>query len=103
MTEDEPAPDGAADGRADASTADGTGTEPEPDSGGEPATDIPDRGTMRARIWTIAAAFNDPADYGIPPLPEWTVYKEAGGGMALGAAEHDGVFIAADTPVTVRR
>lgn len=103
MTEDEPAPDGAADGRTDGSTADGTGTDPEPDSGAEPSTDLHDRGTMRARAWTIAATFNEPADYGIPPLPEWTVYKETGGGMALGAAEHDGVFIAADDPVTVRR
>jgi hypothetical protein len=60
-------------------------------------------GRMRARFWTIAASFNDPADYGIPPLPEWTVYRESGGGMALGAEESDGVFIAADDPVRVRR
>ncbi|WP_254832935.1 hypothetical protein [Haloglomus salinum] len=73
-------------------------------SGEATATAIDDEpGAMRTREWAIAANFHDPADYGIPPLPEWTVYKEARGGMALGVADGDGVFIAADDPVKVRR
>jgi hypothetical protein len=69
----------------------------------EPTTDSGEPGAMRTRTWSVAVNFHEPADYDIPPLPEWTVYKETGGGMALGAEEGDGVFIAADEPMAVRR
>jgi hypothetical protein len=92
MSGDEPATDGADPAGAEAASGDRQGSI----TGAEP-------GEMRARTWTVAAGFHEPADYDIPSLPEWTVYKEAGGGMALGAADGDGVFIAAEEPMDVRR
>lgn len=61
-------------------------------------------GGMRARTWSVAANFRTPADYDIPPLPEWTVYRR-GGTLALGAGSGDGndVFIVAENPVDIRR
>jgi len=56
---------------------------------------------MRARQWTIAAAFHEPERYDIPALPEWQVHRDDCGGIAFAA---DGeVFIAAEQPVCVRR
>jgi hypothetical protein len=84
------------------------GDTPEGDTADEPrstesTTEPGEPGAMRARTWTVAANFHDPTDYDIPPLPEWTVYKEAGGGMALSAEDDDGVFIAAEDPMDIRR
>jgi len=61
------------------------------------------RSQMRARTWTIAAQYADPVEYGIPTLPDWTVYTLDSRGMAL--AESDGTepFIRAEQPMTVRR
>jgi hypothetical protein len=92
MTGDEPAADAADAAGSEAASGDGQ----ESTAGAEP-------GAMRARTWSVAANFHEPADYGVPPLPEWTVYKEAGGGMALGAEDGDGVFIAAEDPMDIRR
>jgi hypothetical protein len=56
---------------------------------------------MRAREWTIAAAFREPGDYGIPELPGWRVSRPDCGGIAF-AANGD-PFIAAERPTKVRR
>lgn len=56
---------------------------------------------MRAREWEIAGSFRDPADYDIPPLPDWQVCRPACGGVAF-AADGD-PFIAAEKPMAVRR
>lgn len=67
-----------------------------------PASATPSSGsTMRARRWAIAAAFRTPADYDIPELPDWTVYRYADGSLALGSRGE--VFIRAGDPVRVRR
>lgn len=55
---------------------------------------------MRARRWVIAARFRRPADYDVPPLPEWTARREDG---RLAFAEDGSVFISAAEPVPVRR
>ncbi|WP_276259791.1 hypothetical protein [Haloglomus litoreum] len=87
-----------------------TGDEPATDTdvaatsgSGQDSVAAAEPGAMRARTWSLAASFRDPADYGIPSLPEWTVYHGDGGAMALGPEDGDGVFIAADDPVPVRR
>lgn len=90
MTGEESTDDGAVDDAGVSKAKEATAAAGEPEG-------------IRARAWRIAADLGTPADYGIPPLPEWTVYKEAGGGMALGAEDGDGVFVAADDPVDVRR
>jgi hypothetical protein len=56
---------------------------------------------MRARQWTIAANYRAPADYDIPRLPDWTVYRGDEGALAFGVGGE--VFLRADDPVTVRR
>jgi hypothetical protein len=58
-------------------------------------------GTMRARRWCIAATFHDPADYDIPELPDWTVYRDEDGTLALG--EGGERLLSAGSPVRVRR
>jgi hypothetical protein len=58
---------------------------------------------MRAREWTLAAAYGDPADYGVPSLPTWRVERGADGALGFATAEDDGPFITADRPVEVRR
>lgn len=107
MTEDDSGPDTAADGRQNP-TADGepgtdTGAEAPGDTAAEASLDTDRPGEMRARTWTIAARFREPADYGIPSLPAWTVYREGGGGLAFGPADGEEVFIAAENPMRVRR
>jgi hypothetical protein len=67
----------------------------------EPARDgEPTGGRMRARRWVIAARFKQPADYGIPALPEWTP-RCGDGRLAFAAA--GSAFISAAEPVPVRR
>jgi len=61
----------------------------------------PEGGTMRARRWCIAATFHDPADYSIPELPDWTVYRDEDGTLAFG--EGGERFLSAGSPVRVRR
>jgi len=58
---------------------------------------------MRAREWTVAAAFGDPTEYDVPALPTWRVERGDGGGLAFAAADRDEPFIAAERPVRVRR
>ena len=80
----------------------GSGTpsaEPEP-SAVESSADM---GAMRARTWTIAVRSRDPADYGIPPVPEWAVFRMQNGGLALSVLDEEEAYIAADDPVAVRR
>jgi len=81
------------------------GTEP-------PVTDRTDAGTvtdadgnaaMRARTWTIAANYRDPADYDVPPLPDWTVIRSDDGGLVVADPDDETACIRADDPVTVRR
>jgi len=57
---------------------------------------------MRARQWTIAAAYREPEEYGIPDLPAWRVHRDDCGGIAL-AAEDGEPFIAAANPMRARR
>jgi hypothetical protein len=57
--------------------------------------------SVRAREWTVAAAFSSPAEHGIPELPAWQVRRLDCGGVAFVA---DGEpFIAAERPCAVRR
>jgi|AntRauMinimDraft_4_1070384.scaffolds.fasta_scaffold01502_5 hypothetical protein len=58
---------------------------------------------MRAREWTVAAAFGDPTEYDVPALPTWRVERGADGDIAFAAADRDEPFIAAERPVRVRR
>jgi hypothetical protein len=58
---------------------------------------------MRAREWTIASVYGCPADYGIPPLPDWTQCRDEAGVLALYASDGDEPFISAADPVKVRR
>lgn len=58
---------------------------------------------MLARTWVIAARYNDPADYGIPTLPTWTVSRMDDGGIALAANPDADPFIRAEQPVAIRR
>ncbi|MDF9744387.1 hypothetical protein [Natrinema salsiterrestre] len=58
---------------------------------------------MLARTWVIAAQYNDPADYGIPTLPPWTVTRTDRGGIALAANADSDPFVRAEQPMTVRR
>lgn len=47
--------------------------------------------------------YQDPADYGVPELPNWAVSKTENGGPALSATADTEPFIRADQPVSVRR
>jgi len=58
---------------------------------------------MQARTWAIAAQYNDPADYGIPTLPTWTVSWTDRRGFALAANGDADPFIRAEQPMKVRR
>lgn len=58
---------------------------------------------MRARTWVIAAHYKDPEDYGIPPLPAWSVSRTGSRGIALAANANADPFIRADQPMKVRR
>ncbi|WP_255151540.1 hypothetical protein [Halorarius halobius] len=58
-------------------------------------------GAMRARTWTVAANYRDPADYDIPALPDWTVYRDEDGTLAF--ASEGEAFLTARDPVDVRR
>ena len=57
---------------------------------------------MRAREWALVDLASDPAEYGIPPLPDWHVSRDEHGGIAF-AADDSEPFIAAESPVRVRR
>ena len=57
---------------------------------------------MRAREWTVAATYGDPADYDVPALPTWRVDRDEAGGIAFAATEKDEPFIAAERPFRVR-
>ncbi len=57
---------------------------------------------MGARVWAIAYRYRDPADYGIPTLPGWTVSRTENGGIAFHATDGE-PFIRADRPVSIRR
>jgi hypothetical protein len=58
---------------------------------------------MRARRWVIASRYREPADYGIPALPEWAVRRTEGGGLSFAEDEESDSFVSADDPVRVRR
>lgn len=58
---------------------------------------------MRAREWTLAAAYGDPADYGVPSLPTWRVERDATGALGFAIPGDGAPFITADRPVEVRR
>ena len=58
---------------------------------------------MRAREWTIAAQFYDPADYGIPDLPEWVAGRDAEGRLVFADPDTGEAFIRAENPTKVRR
>jgi len=58
---------------------------------------------MRAREWTVAAAFGDPTEYDVPALPTWRVERGDDGVLAFAAVDRDEPFIAAERPVRVRR
>jgi hypothetical protein len=60
-------------------------------------------GRMRARAWTIAAQFYDPADYGIPDLPEWVEGRDAEGRLVFADPDTGEAFIRAENPTKVRR
>jgi hypothetical protein len=58
---------------------------------------------MRARTWVLACNYRDPADYGIPTLPAWTVTRTACGALSFAADDESTPFISAEHPVRVRR
>jgi hypothetical protein len=58
---------------------------------------------MLARTWVIAAQYNDPADYGIPKLPSWTVSRTDSRGIGFGVSADADPFIRAEQPVKIRR
>ena len=58
---------------------------------------------MRAREWTVAAAYGDPTEYDVPALPTWRVERGEDGRLAFVAADRDEPFIEAKRPVRVRR
>jgi hypothetical protein len=57
---------------------------------------------MSARRWAIASLYHDPEEYGIPEVPEWTVYR-TDTGLAFAETEGAEPFISAESPVRVRR
>jgi hypothetical protein len=58
---------------------------------------------VRAREWAIVDAVCEPAEYGIPELPTWRISRDDDGGLAFVAEGDDEPFIAAESPVRVRR
>lgn len=74
--------------------------ESEPDS---PSARTPTASRMHARSWLIAYQYGDPADYGMPALPEWSVRRPCVGGIALAENDASEPFIRADAPMKVRR
>lgn len=59
--------------------------------------------SMSARRWTIAARFEEPADYGIPTVPSLTVSRTDDGGIELATDADTEPFVRAEQPVDVRR
>jgi hypothetical protein len=58
---------------------------------------------MHARQWVVASCYREPADYGIPALPRWSVRRTDEGGLALAASDAAEPFVSAADPVRVRR
>lgn len=58
---------------------------------------------MRAREWVIVDTAPGPAEYGIPELPAWRGSRDGDGSLAFVADGDDEPFIAAESPVRVRR
>jgi hypothetical protein len=58
---------------------------------------------MHARSWVIAYRYGEPADYGIPALPSWSVRRTDAGGVALAEDDDSEAFVRADAPMKVRR
>jgi hypothetical protein len=63
----------------------------------------PDWSRMRARTWVIAYCYADPAEYGIPKLPEWNVSRTDSSGLSFAEDDESEPFISAEQPVRVRR
>ncbi|SHH33648.1 hypothetical protein [Halobaculum gomorrense] len=57
---------------------------------------------MLARTWVIAGSYGDPADHGVPKLPEWEVSRN-GERLSFVAEDGDEPFISAENPVRARR
>ncbi len=57
---------------------------------------------MGARRWAIASLYHDPEEYGIPTVPEWTVFR-TDAGLAFAETEGAEPFISAESPMRVRR
>ncbi|MXR42637.1 hypothetical protein GRX01_14990 [Halobaculum sp. WSA2] len=76
-----------------------TGNE-DPDGSTERPAD--GRSTMLARTWAITGRYDDPADHGIPELPEWGVGR-TGGRLSFLPEEGGEPFISAGNPVRARR
>lgn len=58
---------------------------------------------MGARTWMIAYLYGAPADYGIVPLPEWTVRRTEERGLSFAEDDESEPFISAQHPMRVRR
>jgi len=58
---------------------------------------------VRAREWTVAAAFGRPREYGIPELPDWRVERFDSAGIAFRSPGREEPFISAERPVCIRR
>jgi hypothetical protein len=58
---------------------------------------------MHVRSWLIAYQYGNPADYGMPALPEWSVRRTDASGIALAEDDVSEPFIRAETPMKVRR
>lgn len=58
---------------------------------------------MRARCWTIAHRYREPAAYGIPELPAWDVRTGPSGALAFAESADSEPFVRAERPVRVRR
>lgn len=72
---------------------------------GRPTPSLTERrgSRTRARTWVIAAQYNNPEEYGIPPLPAWSVSRADSRGIALAANADADPFVRADQPMKVRR
>ncbi|RMB24085.1 hypothetical protein [Haloplanus aerogenes] len=58
---------------------------------------------MRARTWTVATSYCEPADDDIPELPIWAVTRPTNGGLAFAGSDGEEPFIRAERPMQVRR
>jgi hypothetical protein len=58
---------------------------------------------MGARTWAIAYLYHEPAAYGVPELPEWTVSRVDEDRLAFAADGETEPFISAGDPMRVRR